>query len=543
MTAHPLTLGNPERELGSVAYILTRSAEIHPDRVAIDDRANGLRISYRELEDYSNQLARLLIELEIGKGDLVATMFANEANSVSMLFALAKIGAVVCPINVRLLPEEVKAYLESHSPAAIVCSSNFCDRFREVACRNRMVFGSEPNREWKGIEKAAAALPKTALAPVTTLSDPFRMIPTGGTTGISKGVVHSHGGTLMTILTNIAEFGIRRGWKTILIAPAYHGAGMDWGLFPILWRGGTVIMPPDASFNPKQYIEIIRAESVEFALLVPATIGPLYSVWDGNSIDCVKTLISTSAPTAPAMREKLAEMFPKAELLAGAGISESLNMAIQSPSDFLAFPTGIGEPHLDTRLQIVDQEGRELARGKRGEICLRGFNTALYYHANPDASAKVWRKREADAEGLEWCFTGDIGVMDSEGRVEIVDRTKDIILTGGETVPSVEIENAFAGHFLIKECAAVGLPDPKWGEIVTLVVVKSQNEATDHAVAQELFSVARSRLAGFKAPKQIVFINALPRSHFGKPLKRELREMQFQEVHLPESARTLTTTS
>jgi len=528
--------GNPERQLASVAYITTRAAEVHPDRLAIDDQLCGRRVTYRELEQEINRTARVLAGLGLAKGDLLATMFPNDLDAVAILFAAAKLGVVVCPVNVRLLPQEVAAYLESHAVRGVACSSAFCERFGGVPAAVRVAFGSAIPDGWTDAAAAKRGVSDAGLAPVTSVEDPFRMIPTGGTTGVSKGVVHSHGGTLMTVLTNIADFGIRRGWKTVLIAPAYHGAGMDWGLFPILWRAGTVIMPPETSFNPGTYLRLLREHEVEYALLVPATIGPLHRTWDRVPITTVKTLISTSAPTSPALREKLAEMFPAADLLAGAGISESLNMAIQSPGDFLAYSAGIGEPHLDTRLCIVDVDGRELPRGEQGEICLRGFNTALYYHGNEEASRRIWRKRADDPEGLEWCFTGDIGVMDADGRVSIVDRSKDIILTGGETVPSVEIENAFAGHARIRECAAVGLPDERWGEAITLVVVKSSPDDDSAVLARELFSFGRTRLSGYKLPKQIAFIDALPRSHFGKLLKRELRQKNYQELHRPEGA-------
>ena len=528
------SLGNPERQLASVAYITTRAAEVHPDRLAIDDQLSGRKVTYRELEQEINRTARVLADLGLVKGDLLATMFPNDLDAVVILFAAAKLGVIVCPVNVRLLPQEVAAYLESHGVRGVACSSTFCERFNGVGATVRVAFGGTIPDGWTDAAEAKRGVSDAGLAPVTSMDDPFRMIPTGGTTGVSKGVVHSHGGTLMTVLTNIADFGIRRGWKTVLIAPAYHGAGMDWGLFPILWRAGTVIMPPEASFNPATYFRLLREHAIEYALLVPATIGPMHRTWDRVPITTVKTLISTSAPTSPALREKLAEMFPTADLLAGAGISESLNMAIQSPGDFLTFSAGIGEPHLDTRLCIVDLEGREVPRGERGEICLRGFNTALYYHGNEEASRRVWRKRADDPEGLEWCFTGDIGVMDADGRVSIVDRSKDIILTGGETVPSVEIENAFGGHPRIRECAAVGLTDDRWGEAITLVVVKSSPDDDNAGLARDLFTFGRTRLSGYKLPKQIAFVDALPRSHFGKLLKRELREMKYQELHRPD---------
>src|SRR3546814_699222 len=173
--------------------------------------------------------------------------------------------------------------------------------------------------------------------------------------------------------------------------------------------------------------------------------------------------------------------------MAGAGISESLNMAVQSPGELLECPNSIGEAHLDTRMCIVDESGKVLPRNQVGEICLRGFNTALYYHANTGASQKTWRTRQDDPEGLSWCFTGDIGVMDDEGRVTIVDRSKDVIITGGETVASVEIEGAYAGHPAIQECAAIGLPDEQWGEAITLVVAKTDPELDDQTLAKSLF--------------------------------------------------------
>jgi len=537
MDASSLETAGPDRRLGGIPYILTRAAEIHPDRVAIDDLLNGRCLTYAELERDTNRLAHALRKLGVRKGDFVALMFPNETAMAQAMFACAKIGAVISPVNVRLLPHEVAAYLAPHGIKAVLCNRAFRERFAGVKAEILVTFGAGERVEspWLDAEALAGDAPSTPLPPATTLEDPFRMIPTGGTTGASKGVVHSHGGTLMTILTNIAEFGIRRGWKTIMLAPLYHGAGMDWGFFPILWRGGTVIMPADTSFNAPKYLALLRERQVEYALLVPATILPLYKSWDRAPLESVRSVISTSAPTSPALRKILSELFACADVMAGAGISESLNMAIQSPGEFLSYPTSIGEPHLDTRACIVDEEGRERPRGEAGEICLRGFNTALYYHANPDGGRNTWRRRADDQEGLEWCFTGDIGIMDQDGRLSIVDRSKDVILTGGETVPSVEIESAYTGHPLIQECAAIGLPDERWGEGITLVVAKANPNDDDAVVARELFVFGRERLAGYKVPKQICFLDALPRSHFGKLLKHELRKMRPESLHRPES--------
>jgi fatty-acyl-CoA synthase len=374
-----------------------------------------------------------------------------------------------------------------------------------------------------------------AYLPVTSCFDePWRLVSTGGTTGKSKGVLHSHVGTLFTVLADIAEYGIRRNWQTLSVLPAYHVAGMEWGLFTILWRGGTVVFPATTSFDPVGYLAEIRARNIEYLPLVPALINPIYDAWDGRPIDSPRTVVTTAAPTPAPLRRKLAEMFPKADILAAAGLSESLNMATQSPGELLSHPDSIGAPHIDTRVLIVDDDDRAVTRGQPGHIAMRNFNMALGYHDNPAASAATWRPRRHDPEGLHWCFTGDIGVMDEDGRISIVDGSKDVILTGGESVPSVEVETVYAEHPGISDCAAVGVEDPRWGEAILLVAVKmppdTEPNTDDQVLADDLFRFGRDRLAGFKVPRKIAFIDALPRSHFGKVLKRDLREQLFERI-------------
>lgn len=527
-------LKNPERQLASLAHIVTRGAELHPGRVAIDDLLCGRRLTYRELDERVSRLARALGRLGVGKGDIVAAMFWNEHAMVETIFACARAGAIVAPLNVRLIGAEVADYVNEHGCRAIVANADFADRFAGADAAVRLARGGNV-AGWDDYETALAAESGDAMPVVTALDDPYRLVSTGGTTGRSKGVLHSHVGTCFTVLADIAEFGIRRGWSTIMILPAYHVAGMEWGLMTILWRAGTVVFPADRSFSPERYIAEIRARGIEYLPLVPAVIEPLYRAWDGVPLEAPRTVVTTSAPTPPALRRRLAEMFPRADILAAAGLSESLNMAAQSPGEFLAHPESIGEPHLDTRLLILDEDDRTVPRNMPGQIALRSFNTALRYHGNDAASAATWRPRRGDPEGLHWCFTGDIGVMDDEGRVSIVDRAKDVIITGGETVPSVEVESVFLDHPRIADCAAVGIADARWGEAILLVAVTGDRAPGDAALADELFRYGRERLSGFKVPKGIVFVDALPRSHFGKVLKRDLRDRAYDRIFRPDA--------
>jgi fatty-acyl-CoA synthase len=305
---------------------------------------------------------------------------------------------------------------------------------------------------------------------------------------------------------------------------------MDWGMMPVFWRVGTVVFPADTSFNPVRYIAEIKARKIEYLQIVPAVINPIYQAWDGVPITEPRSIISTSAPTPPALRQKLAEMFPESDIMIAAGLSESINMAAPEPGEALTYPESVGEPHIDTRLRILDDDDRPVPRNQQGHIVLRGFNTALRYNNNDEVSALTWRPIKGDAEGLHWCFTGDIGVMDDDGRVSIVDRSKDVIITGGETVPSVEVEAVYMEHPKITECAAVGLEDEKWGEAILLIAAKNDPAISDADLAAELYAFGREHLAGYKVPKQIAFLDVLPRSHFGKILKRDLRDQVYDRV-------------
>ena len=529
-------LRNPERQLANIAWMVSRGAELHPDRIAIDDLLSQRRLSYGELNARITQFARGMIGAGIGEGDMVATMFWNEHAIVETIFACARIGAIVAPLNVRLLGSEVTEYVNDHDCRAIVANAEFAGLFAGATPTIRIAKGDIEG--WQDYEAVIAAQTDTAMPMATCFDEPWRLVSTGGTTGKSKGVLHSHVGTLFTVLADIAEYGIRRFWQTLSVLPAYHVAGMEWGLFTILWRGGTVVFPATKSFDPVRYLAEVRTRDIEYLPLVPALINPLFNAWDGIPLTGPRTVVTTAAPTSAPLRRKLSEMFPEADILAAAGLSESLNMATQSRGELLEYPESIGMPHVDTRVLILDDHDRPVPRGEPGHIAMRNFNTALGYHRNAEATAATWRLRRNDPEGLEWCFTGDIGVMDGDGRISIVDRSKDVIITGGESVPSVEVETVYAECPDIRECAAVGVEDTHWGEAILLVTVRiapkteasSDQRPADEDLANDLFLFGRDRLAGFKVPRKIAFVDALPRSHFGKVLKRDLREQSFKRI-------------
>ena len=523
-------LRNPERQKMGIGHFVQRAAELHPKRVAIDDLLTKRKLTYAELEARINRLGRALVRLGVCKGQFVAVMLRNEHALVETVFACARIGAVVAPLNVRLIKREVEEYNHDHECRVVVAGAEFSDRFNIDQTDVAIVVGTNRRKGWKSYESLIEAESSDKLPAITSLNDPYRLVMTGGTTGKSKGVLHSQGGSIITVLADIAEYGIGRGWKTISILPGYHVAGMEWGMFTIFARAGTVIFPAAASFDPHLYLSEVHSRKVEYLPLVPAVINLLYDAWDGKPLCGPRTVVTTAAPTPLVLRRKLTEMFPDANIVAAAGLSESLNLATQNAEEFLSEPAAVGEPHLDTRVVILDDDDQPVPRGQPGNIVMRNFNTALGYHLNEEASAATWRPRKGDPEGLYWCFTGDVGVMDEAGKITLIDRLKDIIKTGGETVPSIEVETVFASHPSVRECAAIGVNDDRWGEAIVLIVVPKEGAGRDEDLAAALFSWGRDQISAYKLPKKIAFVDSLPRSHVGKILKRDLRVSKFDRL-------------
>ena len=530
-------LKNPERQKMGIGHFISRAAELHPERPAIEDLLNQRSLTYAELDARINRLGRALTQLGVKKGDFVASMLRNEHVLVETVFACARIGAIVAPLNVRLIAGEVAEYVADHGCRAAISDGDFTDRFADMGVALKIAFASRAIEGWHDYETLIASGNDAPLPAVTSLDDPYRLVMTGGTTGKSKGVLHSQGGSVITVLADIAEYGIGRGWQTLTILPGYHVAGMEWGMFTIFARAGTVVFPASASFDPDRYLAEIRKRKIEYLPLVPAVVNPLYDAWDREPLLSPQTVITTASPTPLPLREKLAAMFPEANIYAAAGLSESLNLATQGPGEFLEQPAAIGEPHLDTRVLILDENDRSVPRGTPGNVAMRNFNTALGYHRDDAAAATTWRPRPGDPEGLFWCFTGDIGVMDSDGRITLVDRSKDVVKTGGESVPSVEVESVYAAHAGVRDCAVIGVEDERWGEAILLIVVPEVATSKDRAFADELFDWGRGELSAFKVPKRIALVDDLPRSHFGKVLKRELREVEFDRVFYADAER------
>jgi fatty-acyl-CoA synthase len=279
------------RSGGGTEFMLHRAAEIYSQRLAIDDRLNGIRRTYAQLRSQSIRLARGLQALGVGKGDVVATAFRNEVMAIESIFACAMIGAVSCPLNPRLAPPEARQFINLQKVRTFIGRSEFASFVDGTAVEHAVLCdGTEDcpaNVIGHDYETIQSGQSDTPFPPRARLDDPYVILMTGGTTGGSKGAVLSHGGALMDMLSVMSHWSLRPGQKALCSAPIYHAAGLLWACMPIIWQAGTVIFPGDASFDPDSFLRIVRDESVDCLFLVPALIAPLHSKWDGHPINTV----------------------------------------------------------------------------------------------------------------------------------------------------------------------------------------------------------------------------------------------------------------
>lgn len=520
-----------ERRLAGLDFLLTRSAELTPNALAIDDLLSQRQLTFGELHERTLRLANGLQGLGICAGSRVAYALPNSHQAVETLFACALLGAVAVPLNTRLHPGEASRFLGKHKVTACITHEDLAALGSADSITTRLCVDGSADSPY---ERLIGANQATSPAHQTRWEDPFALGMTGGTTGGSKAVVWSHGGYMMDMLTVIAHLGLQRRDTTVCLAPTYHIAGLGWALLPVLWHGGTVIFPPSPSFDPDFVVRTLRERRVDYLFMVPAMVEPLYAAWDDAPFDQPRTLALASAPTHEPQRIKLARMFPGTELVTGYGMTETFSISFQASGDFLSHADGCGEATLGTRVKVVDGDNRELPRGREGRILARTLALGYYDH-DPQATQTAFVTLADDPQGLEWMDTGDIGTMDDAGRLRITDRAKDVVITGGENVATSEVEAVVASHPDVLECAAFGLPDDRWGELLTIALVRRSEPQQgapmdDRELVAGIIELCRGKLARYKVPKAAVFLDALPRSHFGKVLKRQLRQIPPNEL-------------
>ena len=481
-------------------------------------------VSYAEMLGLSSRVAGGLAARGVGLGDVVGLLSYNSAELLATIFAANTLGAVAMPINWRLAPAEIRYLLEHSGASAFVCDGELLDAGAEAAdglALERIVVpvtgvAAHTDRTdaagWTDFAELAAATPATR---VEAGGDAVhRLMYTSGTTGRPKGVMLTHANLAWKNTAHVAELGMTRHDVGLACGPLYHVGALDLVTTTLMSVGATTVV--HRTFDAARVVDEIERSRVTVVWMAPAM---LRAVLDEPGI-CERDLSSLRLIIAGGEKlpipfiDRLERTFPNAWLADAYGLTETV-----SGDTFLDRAStrtklgSVGRPCLYLDLEIWDDEGRPVPPGERGEVVLRGPKVFAGYWRDPDATAAAF------AGG--WFHTGDIGVKDDDGYVYIVDRLKDMIISGGENIAGSEVERVLDEHPAVLEVAVVGRAHERWGEVPVAHVVARPGTTPS---ADELIEHCRGQLAKFKVPAAVEFLDALPRNPSGKVLKRELRE-------------------
>jgi long-chain acyl-CoA synthetase len=500
---------------------LHRSLQQNPDRTATSFR--GRRRTFRELADRVARLAAALRELGMAEGDRVGMLALNSDRYLEYVMGVWWGGGVLNPVNIRWSAAEIAWSLDDCETRILIVDDHFVETGAELGQLVRtapvLIHAGEgvtpPGMlSFEALIAAAAPMPDTGRGG----ADLACVMYTGGTTGFPKGVMQTHLNMWASSLMRIAESAPLPDTAVLHAAPFFHVAGLGRALVQFIAGESHVIIP---AFDAGEVLKAIHDEAVSEALLVPTMIQAVLNHPDFGRTDLsrFRRLTYGASPISESLLDRVIDCLPGVELAHSYGMTEACpSISVNSPANHseagrksgLARSIGRGLPGL--MVKVVDADGAEVPRGTVGEIVVRGANVMAGYWKRPEETAQALR------DG--WLHTGDGAYMDTQGYLYIVDRIKDMIVSGGENVYSAEVESAIVRHPAVAACAVIGIPHQTWGEAVHAVVVcKPGTELTE----DEIRAHCRQFIAGYKCPKTVEFRDQLPLSGAGKVLKREIR--------------------
>ena len=485
-------------------------------------------LRYDEAAAQSHRFARALIDSGLSVGDRIGVLMGNRPEFALLYYAAAQAGVVPVPLNVRLSPAEWEYILADSGARLIVAANEFAPAIagmhpRLPQLQTLISLDGAPAdgapAPWIDFEAWLAAQPPTAPdRDVPETADLYQMY-TSGTTGHPKGAVLTHR-AVTAHLTQVAQVvRVGRGEQVLVVAPMYHAAG-GMTTFNTVAQGGCALI--QSSFDPAAVVQALDQEVVA-ATLVPAIIQAcLLRVPDmrQRQFAALRIIYYGSSPIAPdtlrdamaTFRCDFAQAYGMTEMTAGS-TNLSPDDHRRALSDRPELLTSAGRPLMGVQVRIVDEHDVPLPPGEMGQVLMRGPQLMRAYWNRPDETAEALR------DG--WLHSGDAGTLDENGYLYILDRVKDMIVSGGENVYPRVIEDALMDHPAVAEVAVIGVPDPQWGETVKALVVRLDGQAVE---AAELIEYCRNRLAGFERPRSVEFLDEFPRTASGKVLKRRLRE-------------------
>jgi long-chain acyl-CoA synthetase len=513
---------------------LRRTVRLSSDASAIVD--GEVRKTWREYDQATRDLAAGLVALGARPGDRIAVLALNGYRYAELFYGVLRMGGIIVPLNTRAAPAEQVYTLNDSEATILFVDPTFLPMVQGIASllptvRHTILMGD--GECLAGMHSYQAVLDAGKnLGDYQDVQpdedDVTGLFYTGGTTGYPKGVMLTHKGRAAGHMQFLSTSSLPKPLRTVHVAPLFHIAGCSF-FFTVTLLGGCHVFLP--TFNPVQILETIQQERITQATLVPTMINALLQVPTIRDYDLssLQHILYGASPMPLEVLKKAMSVF-SCQFVQAYGLTEAGPTLTVLPWEahlhaLQAEPgspearrlTSAGQPLIGLDVRVVDEQGQEVAIGEVGEIVARGPNIMQGY----------WKMAEETAYGLRdgWLHTGDLATRDEQSFFYVVDRKKDMIVSGGENIYSAETENALYAHPAVLEAAVIGVPDSKWGERVHAVVVLKPGQ---HATEEELVACCRERIASYKVPRSLEFIDTLPKSAAGKILKRTLRDKYWQ---------------
>jgi O-succinylbenzoate-CoA ligase len=491
----------------------------------------GKRWTYAKINERVNRLANALAQLGVGKGDRIGILHVNCNQYIETYFAVAKLAAIFVPLNFRAKADELTYMVANAEAKFLFVGSRYLDIVNTMlphlpTIKQAISIDSKQEGKMYYEDLLRSASSDEVMGEIED-EDITILMYTAGTTGLPKGVPLKHNAFATYALENVEPASPDIEERNLLTVPLYHVAGIQ-AMLAAIYGGRTLVLMKQ--FEVKEWLEMIQREKATRAMLVPTMLKRVIDDPDYNKYDLSSLQVITygAAPMPFEVINKAIKVMPWVRFINAFGQTETAStITTLGPEDHIIEGTeeerqkklkrltsSIGKPLPDVEVKIVDEDGKALPSLEVGEILARG----------PRIMTGYWRDEKKTSQAITsdgWLRTGDMGWMDEEGYIYLAGRGDDMIIRGGENISPEEVENVLHSHPKIEEAAVIGIPDMEWGQEPRAVVVLKKGEA---ATSEEIIEYCRSRLAGFKRPRSVVFIDALPRNQMGKVLRKKLRE-------------------
>lgn len=501
---------------------LDKRAKLTPERVALKDMATGQEITFAEWNTRVNRTANFLRSLGVEKGDRVSVYSVNRAEYLDLLFACGKIGAILHNLNWRLTVFELKGIIADATPKVLIYSPEWEAQVKElreaVPTVKHIIALDKPARPGDGAFSERLQHSGILGEPAELhLDAPWGIYYTGGTTGLPKGAILTHGNMVWNSINTVVSWGITAEDCAALQLPFFHIGGPNIFMLPLLHVGGKTILCKE--FDLEQTFDLIEDSGITHVAGVPTMYVMMqqHQRWKTVDFSHLKLVISGGAPCPLPVMQKFWDK--GIDFKMGYGLTEATGNNFWLPQKDVRRKIGsVGYPIFHIDMKIVKEDGSECPPGEEGELLIRG----------PHVTPGYWNKPEETANTIKegWLHTGDMARQDEEGYFYIIGRSKDMFISGGENVYPAEVESVMHAHSSVAEAGLIGIPDEKWGEVgCAFVVVEAGQSLTE----EELLDFMKARLAKYKIPRKVIFTESLPKTAIGK-IDKKVLAAHFSEM-------------